>query len=85
MDFSADAPNSKWLTDITEFAIPAGKVYLSPGVDCCDGMLVTWKISFSPNAELVNTMLDEAKKQLGTCGSPIVHSDRGVHYRWSGV
>jgi hypothetical protein len=28
-DFSAEAPNEKWLTDITEFQIPAGKVYLS--------------------------------------------------------
>jgi len=27
-DFSAGAPNEKWLTDITEFQIPAGKVYL---------------------------------------------------------
>ena len=29
-NFSASKPNEKWLTDITEFAIPAGKVYLSP-------------------------------------------------------
>lgn len=29
-DFHADAPNMKWLTDLTEFALPAGKVYLSP-------------------------------------------------------
>jgi transposase InsO family protein len=37
-DFQAAAPNKKWLTDITEFAIPAGKVYLSPMIDCFDGM-----------------------------------------------
>ena len=37
-DFSAEKPNSKWITDITEFAIPAGKVYLSPIVDCFDGL-----------------------------------------------
>lgn len=42
-DFSAKMPNSKWLTDITEFAVPAGKVYLSPIVDCFDGLLVAWK------------------------------------------
>lgn len=40
-DFSAGAPNEKWLTDITEFQIPAGKVYLSPMIDCFDGMVVT--------------------------------------------
>ena len=38
-NFSADAPNEKWLTDITEFQIPAGKVYLSPMIDCFDGMV----------------------------------------------
>jgi putative transposase len=29
-DFHADKQNHKWLTDVTEFAIPAGKAYLSP-------------------------------------------------------
>ena len=57
-NFHADAPNRKWLTDITEFAIPAGKVYLSPIVDCFDGMLPTWKLSITPDATLVNSMLD---------------------------
>ncbi|MBG6078167.1 transposase-like protein [Polaromonas sp. CG_9.11] len=33
-DFHATAPNEKWLTDITEFQLPAGKVYLSPMIDC---------------------------------------------------
>ena len=40
-DFHADAPNIKWLTDLTEFHIPAGKVYLSPIIDCFDGMAVS--------------------------------------------
>ena len=39
-NFHADAPNIKWLTDITEFSIPAGKVYLSPIIDCFDGLVV---------------------------------------------
>ena len=33
-NFHADKQNEKWLSDIIEFAIPAGKVYLSPIVDC---------------------------------------------------
>ena len=32
-NFHAATPNEKWLTDITEFQIPAGKAYLSPLVD----------------------------------------------------
>ena len=59
-DFHADKPNKKWLTDITEFKIGEGKVYLSPIIDCFDGMPITWTVGTSPNAELVNTMLDNA-------------------------
>lgn len=40
-DFHADKPNEKWLTDITEFSIPSGKGYLSPVIDCFDGMPVS--------------------------------------------
>lgn len=83
-DFSASSPNKKWLTDITEMAIPAGKVYLSPIVDCFDGFLVTWNISTTPDAALVNNMLDKAIHQLEPGEKPIVHSDRGAHYRWPG-
>ena len=35
-DFHAASPNEKWLTDITGFQIPAGKVQLSPIIDCFD-------------------------------------------------
>ncbi|NLM26831.1 MAG: IS3 family transposase [Clostridiaceae bacterium] len=83
-NFHADTPNTKWLTDITEFRIPAGKVYLSPIIDCFDGMVVSWAIGTSPDAELVNTMLDNAISQLSGNGHPIIHSDRGGHYRWPG-
>ncbi len=48
-DFHAERPNTKWLTDITEFAIPAGKVYLSPIIDCFDGMVVKWNIRTTPD------------------------------------
>jgi len=84
-DFNASAPNEKWLTDITEFQIPAGKVYLSPMIDCFDGMVVSWSIGTRPDADLVNTMLDAAIETV-TAGSdrPVVHSDRGGHYRWPG-
>ena len=84
-DFHAVAPNEKWLTDITEFQIPAGKVYLSPIIDCFDGMVVSWTIGTSPDAELVNTMLDAAIETVTEISErPVVHSDRGAHYRWPG-
>ncbi len=83
-NFHADTPNAKWLTDITEFRIPTGKVYLSLIVDCFDGLLPSWTIGTSPNAELVNSMLDGATATLKPCEHPIIHSDRGAHYRWPG-
>ncbi|MGF6346824.1 transposase InsO family protein [Variovorax sp. W2I14] len=84
-DFRAAAPNEKWLTDITEFQIPAGKVYLSPMIDCFDGMVVSWSLGTRPDAELVNTMLDAAiETVVNTEDRPLVHSDRGAHYRWPG-
>lgn len=83
-DFHADTPNQKWLTDITEFAIPAGKVYLSPIVDCFDGLLPSWTIDTHPNSALVYTMLDKAIALLKADEHPVVHSDRGCHYQWPG-
>jgi putative transposase len=83
-DFHVEKPNEKWLTDLTEFHIPAGKVYLSPVVDCFDGMAVSWTIGTSPDAELVNTMLDGAIACLSPGEHPVIHTDRGCHYRWPG-
>jgi putative transposase len=83
-DFHSDAPNQKWVTDLCEFQIPAGKVFLLPIVDCFDGMVVSWSIGTSANAELVNSMLDNAVTCLKRGERPIIHSDRGYHYRWSG-
>lgn len=83
-NFKAKMPNEKWLTDITEFRIPAGKSLLSPLVDCYDGAVISWTIGTKPDAELVNTMLDAGLATLQDQERPIVHSDRGAHYRWPG-
>lgn len=81
-DFKSNKPNQKWLTDITEFSLPSGKVYLSPIIDCFDGSVISWTIGTSPTKELANTMLLEAISTLSNDEKPIVHSDRGGHYRW---
>ncbi|MEC5217774.1 putative transposase, partial [Actimicrobium sp. GrIS 1.19] len=67
-DFQAATPNEKWLTDITEFQIPAGKVYLSPMIDCFDGLVISWSIGTRPDADLVNTMLDAAIETVASGG-----------------
>lgn len=82
--FRTDNPNELWITDVTEFRIPAGKCYLSPIIDCFDGMPLNWSISTSPDAEMANSSLLGACEWLGEGDHPKVHSDRGGHYRWPG-
>ena len=52
-------------------------------IDCYDGLVISWSIGTRPDAELVNAMLDAAiEKVANSHGRPVVHSDRGAHYRW---
>lgn len=81
-DFHAERPNRLWITDPAGFSIPAGKAYLSPVIDCHDGLPVAWTIGTSPNAALANGMLADACSTLRDGEKPIIHSDRGCHYRW---
>lgn len=82
--FLSEFGYEKLLTDIKEFALTDGKLYLSAMVDCFDGMVVGWKIGSRPNAELVNIILDGVIADLPDGCHPIAHSDRGYHYRQPG-
>ncbi|MEE8724135.1 MAG: DDE-type integrase/transposase/recombinase [Atopobiaceae bacterium] len=68
--FHAKKPNKLWLTDITEFGLGCGKIYLSPIIDCFDGKVVSWSISQNPDAKPVSTMLDDAISVLGKDENP---------------
>ena len=68
--------------DVTRFAMDGCKCRLSPVVDRFDGMVVSWTLSRSPNAGMANRMLLDAVATLRDGERPIVHSDRGCHYRW---
>lgn len=74
-DFTAEMPNEKWLTDITEIKARDGKVYLSPPIDCYDGKIVAYTAGPGPNAELANRMLVKAVETLPEGARPLVHSD----------
>lgn len=78
--FIVDEPHKQALTDITEFALKDGKVYLSPLLDCFDGIPINRTIGKSPNSELTNNMLKEAHLIVGDTNL-LIHSDRGFHYR----
>ena len=87
-DFRRDAPFELWLTDVTEFSIPAGKLYLSPLIDCLDGALLCWSVSEHPDSRLSDSMLRGAIAQIPEGAAPVLHSDRGALYRsasWRGA
>lgn len=84
-NFKSALPNFLWLTDITEFKLPCGfKVYLSAIKDCFDSSIVSWRIGRHPDSELANGTLKDACSKLKEGERPVIHSDRGGHYRWPG-
>lgn len=80
-EFTATAPNQKWVTDVTEFATPDGKVYLAPVMDLFDRQILAWAIGTAPTLELTNGALRDALATLPDGPTPLVHSDQGFHYQ----
>ncbi len=69
------------MTDVTEFSIPAGKVYLSPVIDCFDGAPAAWSISRHPDSALCDGSLRAYLDGLPAGSAPTVHTDGGATYR----
>lgn len=81
--FHADAPNQKWLTDVTEFKYYIGpeihKIYLSAILDLCDRRIVAYAISGHNDNRLVFDTFDAAMASSPSA-HPLFHSDRGFQY-----
>jgi putative transposase len=80
-EFEADAPNRKWVMDVTEFSVDGRKLYLSPVMDLFDRQIISYTIGLSPNLELTNTSLRKALATLQGPQQPLVHSDQGFQYQ----
>ena len=82
-DFTAEAPNQKWLTDVTEFKYYTGievhKIYLSAILDLYDRRIVSFVIGDSNNNSLVFDTFDTAIDE-NPGAKPLFHSDRGFQY-----
>lgn len=82
-DFRAEAPNEKWLTDVTEFKYYEGtetqKIYLSAILDLYDRRIVAYKISEHNDLALAFQTFDEAINKEPDA-HPLFHSDRGFQY-----
>lgn len=80
-DFKASKPNEKWTTDVSEFRITDGKLYLSPILDMYNGEIVSYDINTSPNAQQTNKMLQRALNKFDDLKGLVLHSDQGWQYR----
>jgi len=82
-EFTAEAPNQKWLTDVTEFKYYVGievhKVYLSAILDLYDRRIVSYVIRDFNNNALVFDTFDRAAEK-NPYATPLFHSDRGYQY-----
>lgn len=78
--FTAEKPNEKWVTDVTEFKYgQSKKAYLSAIRDLYDGSIVSYVLGRSNNNHLVFKTLDQATVLLDK-EYPLIHSDRGFQY-----
>ena len=80
-DFTAAAPNRKWVTDITYLPTAEGWVYLAVVLDLFSRKVVGWALSNSLATELVSAALRQAVETRRPTGQHLLHhSDRGCQY-----
>ena len=80
-DFETTKCNEKWSTDVSEFHIAAGKLYLSPIIDLHNREIISYSISKSPNFEQTKEMLNQAFGKHSNLGGLIFQSDQGWQYQ----
>ena len=80
-DFSTTDVNEKWTTDVSEFHIAAGKLYLSPILDIHNREIVSYNISRSPSFVQTTDMLNKAFSRFKDLSHLIFHSDQGWQYQ----
>ena len=79
-DFTADAANKVWVTDVTAVWTLVGWVYLAAIVDLFSRRVVGWAMSDSNDTTLALAALDRALLLRQPAPGLIHHSDRGSPY-----
>src|SRR5690606_25173782 len=79
--FTADRPNQKWVTDITEFKVRDKKLYLSPIMDLYNQENISYQLSERPIFGQVVDMLKKAFKRVPNGNQLLFHSDQGWQYQ----
>lgn len=79
-NFAADAPNKKWVADITYRETREGWLYLSGVLDTYSRKIVGWGMGKQHDTTLVETALQMAVQSRQPAAGLIHHSDRGSEY-----
>jgi len=79
-NFTAQAPNQTWVSDITYLATRTGWLYLTVIIDLFSRLVVGWALSSSLSHEMVIAALKRAIRRRRPAKGLIFHSDRGVQY-----
>ncbi|MFF1823839.1 IS3 family transposase [Kribbella sp. NPDC058245] len=80
-DFTAPAPNQRYVGDITYLPLADGNnLYLATVIDCYSRRLAGWAIANHMRTELVTDALKAAQATRGTLTGAIFHSDHGSVY-----
>ena len=80
-NFTADAPNMKYVGDITYLPCADGtNLYLATVIDCFSRRLVGWSIADHMRTELVTDALHAAAATRGSLAGAIFHGDHGAQY-----
>ena len=79
--FTADAPNRRWVGDTTEFVIgESGKLYLAAILDLFSRLVVGWAVSAMNDRHLTLQALQKALKRRCPDTGLLHHSDQGSTY-----
>ncbi len=78
--FSANKPNTKWVTDISYIHTAQGVLYLSMIRDLYDNSIVSYKTGTEQTANLVLKTIQAAVQKEKIAGELLLHSDQGLQY-----
>lgn len=79
-NFSIDAPNRVWTSDITYIWTSEGWLYLAIVLDIFSRYVISWKTDTRLHKEIVSQAVSKSLHSRKPTSGLIFHSDRGVQY-----
>lgn len=80
LNFAAERPNQKWVTDISYIRTGQGFLYLSVIRDLYDNSIIAYRTGTEQNINLVLNTIKAAKRKEKVTAQLQLHSDQGFQY-----